>query len=114
LTPRTRGLFNHDLFTQMRPGAIFVNVGRGATVVTGDLVDALQRGGLGGACLDVVDPEPLPRRHPLWKMPNVMLTPHIAGLHRTGNDIAWTLIRENLRRYVAGEPLLSVVDLDRG
>lgn len=114
LTTQTRGLLQRTRFAQMKRGAVFVNVGRGATVVTDDLVQALREGHLGGACLDVVEPEPLPKAHPLWGMPNVLLTPHVAGLHGMGHAVAWTLIRENLRRYCAGERLLSVVDVERG
>ena len=91
----------------------FVNVARGASVVTDDLVAALRDGRVAGAGLDVTDPEPLPADHPLWQMPNVIITPHIAWY---GNDrerqIA--LARENIRRFIAGDPLLNVVDPAKG
>ena len=95
-------------------GALFINVGRGGTVVTADLVDALRDGRIGGAGLDVTDPEPLPPDHALWRAPNVLITPHVAaGLE--GDDIPrWLLARENLRRYVEGGKLLSEVDLAKG
>ncbi|MDW8259040.1 MAG: D-2-hydroxyacid dehydrogenase [Gammaproteobacteria bacterium] len=114
LTPATRGLFDAARFARMKRGAIFVNVGRGGTVVTLDLVAALQRGQLGGAGLDVTDPEPLPRDHPLWRAPNVIVTPHVAGDSDRGTAAQLQVLRENLRRYLAGGRLLSVVDLQRG
>ncbi len=114
LTPETRGLFDAEFFRRMKPGAYFINVGRGGSVVTADLVAALTAGELGGAALDVTDPEPLPADHPLWDMPNVIITPHVAGASDLRGARMFTLIRENLRRYAAGEPMLSVVDISRG
>jgi phosphoglycerate dehydrogenase-like enzyme len=114
LTDRTRGLFDAKLFAQMKPGAYFINVGRGATVVTEDLVEALQKGTIAGAGLDVTEPEPLPPGHPLWKMPNVIITPHVSSVADVDLESRWLLMRENLRRYVAGERMLSVVDASRG
>lgn len=113
LTDTTRGLFAADLFARAKPGAYFINVGRGGTVVTSALVDALESGHLAGAGLDVTDPEPLPSDHPLWQMTNVIITPHISW---AGNDVRYrnTLIRENIRRYLAGDALLNVVDPERG
>ena len=114
LTPDTRGMFDAAFFGAMKETAYFINVGRGESAVTADLVTALESGAIAGAGLDVTDPEPLPSGHPLWSMPNVILTPHIAG----GSDLVRgrvvALIAENLRRYVAGERMLSVVDLKRG
>ena len=114
LTPDTRGLFDAEFFQRMKPRAYFINVGRGGSVVTADLVAALTAGELAGAALDVTDPEPLPADHPLWDMPNVIITPHVAGASDLRGTRMFTLIRENLRRYVAGEPMLSVVDISRG
>lgn len=114
LTPETRGLFDAELFDAMPEHALFINVGRGASVVTDDLVAALEEGRIGGAGLDVTDPEPLPPSHPLWQSPNVIITPHVAA----GSDKVLTRLiavaRENLRRYIAGEPMLSVVEIERG
>jgi phosphoglycerate dehydrogenase-like enzyme len=114
LTSETRGLFDARFFDAMPVHALFINVGRGASVVTDDLVAALDTGRIGGAGLDVTDPEPLPPSHPLWRSPNVIITPHVAA----GSDKVLTRLigvaRENLRRYLAGEPMLSVVDVDRG
>ena len=98
----------------MKSTAYFVNVARGASVVTDDLVAALKNGQIAGAGLDVTDPEPLPEGHPLWTMPRVIITPHMAGRSDKGRDRLFLLVQENLRRYVAGEPMLSVVDIERG
>lgn len=114
LTDATRGLFDAAFFAAMKPGAYFVSVGRGASTVTADLVDALESGRIAGAGLDVTDPEPLPGDHPLWRAPRVLISPHTAGASDKGRERLFLLVRENLRRYVAGEPLLSVVDIERG
>ncbi len=114
LTPKTTGLFNAAMFARMKPSAYFINVGRGKSVVTDDLVAALNSGRIAGAGLDVVDPEPLPKDHPLWHARNVVITPHVAGNSELKLDRAWLVIRENLRRYVAGDKLFSVVDVSRG
>ena len=113
LTPETQGLFDKAFFDAIKPGAFFVNVARGGSVVTGDLVDALADGRIAGAGLDVTDPEPLPPEHPLWRMPNVIITPHIAW-YGNNRERQLALARENIRRFIAGDPLLSVVDPARG
>ncbi len=114
LTDETRGSFNSELFAAMKPSAFFINVGRGGTVNTADLIKALEDGSIAGAGLDVTDPEPLPDGHALWKAPNLIITPHFAAWSDAGRELHWLLYRENLRRFVAGEPLLSVVDPTRG
>ena len=114
LTPATRGMFDARFFAAVKPGALFINIGRGESVVTGALVTALQSGRLGGAGLDVTEPEPLPARHPLWAMENVIITPHIATSSDFRNDRTLTLVAENVRRYTRGDKLLSVVDLKQG
>jgi phosphoglycerate dehydrogenase-like enzyme len=114
LTPETKGLMNKAFFDAVKRGALFINVGRGATVVTDELVAALKDGRLGGAGLDVTDPEPLPPGHPLWRSPNTIVTPHVSA-SLEGNEVPrWILARENLRRYVEGEKLLSEVDVGKG
>jgi phosphoglycerate dehydrogenase-like enzyme len=113
LTAETRGLFDAKVFSAAKRGAWFFNVGRGATVVTNDLVAALQSGALAGAGLDVTDPEPLPSDHPLWKQPRVLITPHVSASEEDRSN-RWLLVRENLRRYVAGDRMLSVVDPGKG
>ena len=113
LTDETRGVLDADFFAATKRGAHFINVGRGKTVVTSALVAALESGQLAGAALDVTDPEPLPAGHPLWQMPNVIITPHVSA--RGGNFYRHALLaKENLRRFVAGEALLNVVIPERG
>jgi phosphoglycerate dehydrogenase-like enzyme len=113
LTTSTTGLLGREFFGQLKSGTYFINVGRGGTVVTDALLEALQDGRLAGAGLDVTDPEPLPADHPLWQMPNVIITPHISS-SAANRSLHRTLLRENLRRYAAGEALLNVVDPERG
>ena len=114
LTPQTTGIFNAKFFAAAKPGAYFFNVGRGGSVVEADLVAALESGRIAGAGLDVTDPEPLPATSALWKMQNVIITPHVSSDSDLGLDARVALIRENLRRYVAGERMLSEVDLGKG
>jgi phosphoglycerate dehydrogenase-like enzyme len=114
LTPETTGIFNAAFFAAMKQGGYFINVGRGKSVVTDDLVAALKSGQVGGAGLDVTEPEPLPDGHPLWSLRNVIITPHVAASSDVQNERYWILVVENLRRYAAGEPLLNVVDIQRG
>ena len=114
LTPSTKALFDAEFFAAMKPTAYFINVGRGKSAVTQDLVVALRVGQLAGAGLDVVDPEPLPALHPLWRMPNVIITPHVAGRSDQALQRMFLIVRENLRRYIHGEPMLSLVDLEAG
>jgi phosphoglycerate dehydrogenase-like enzyme len=114
LTPQTTGLFDTAFFSAMKPTAYFINVGRGKSVVTDDLLAALLAGRIAGAGLDVTEPEPLPSDHPLWHQPNVIITPHISAGSDLRSERLWIVMRENLRRYVAGERMLSVVDIDRG
>jgi len=113
LTPETTGLLDREFFSAAKRGAYFINVGRGRTVVTDDLVAALNSGQIAGAGLDVTEPEPLPADHPLWQMENVIITPHVAG--RGGNRVRHAiLLKENLRRFAAGDALLNVVDPELG
>jgi D-2-hydroxyacid dehydrogenase (NADP+) len=113
-TEQTDGLVGNRFFDAVKRGAYYINVGRGKTTVTADLVSALADGRLGGAGLDVVDPEPLPPGHPLWDAENIVITPHIAGRNSDALLRSLIIARENLRRYVLGEKILSVVDRDRG
>jgi len=114
LTRETTGMYDARFFGVLKPTALFINVARGASVVTDALVKALNEGRLAGAGLDVVDPEPLPPAHPLWRAPHVLITPHISSRSDLPGEARWILARENLRRYAAGERLFSVVDLQRG
>jgi phosphoglycerate dehydrogenase-like enzyme len=114
LTKATRHLFSRDLFRRMRRHAILVNVTRGAIVYGDDLLAALEEGLIGGAGLDVTDPEPLPPGHKLWTHPRAIVTPHTAGgsPRRAGRVIA-TFI-ENLQRMQDGRPLLALIDKQKG
>jgi phosphoglycerate dehydrogenase-like enzyme len=114
LTSGTRGIVDTDFLAGTKDGAIYISVGRGATTVTDALVAALASGKLRGAGLDVTDPEPLPEGHPLWALPNVLITPHVAGQSELSTRNRWIITRENLRRYILGEKLLNLVDLERG
>jgi phosphoglycerate dehydrogenase-like enzyme len=113
LTSSTLGLFNSDFFEVLKASAYFINIGRGKSVVTEDLIAALNKGKLAGAGLDVVEPEPLPADHALWQMPNVIITPHISGRSDLVMQRFWIFVRENLRRYVNGEALLNVVSIKK-
>ncbi len=110
LTPETNGLFNQAMFDSMKQGSYLINVARGQVVDTDALLDALRSGRLAGAGLDVTDPEPLPSDHPLWVFPNVIITPHVAADAEITQERTWAVMRENVRRFGAGEPLVNVVD----
>jgi phosphoglycerate dehydrogenase-like enzyme len=107
LTSDTRKFVDAKFFAQMKAGAIFVNAGRGGTVDTDALLDAVRSGRI-RAALDVTDPEPLPADHPLWKEPDVLITPHIAGTVAQWERRAYRFAGEQIRRYAAGEALLGV------
>ena len=110
LAPGTRGLIGARAFAAMRPGAVFLNLGRGPVVDEAALIDALRDGRLSGAGLDVFEREPLPPDSPLWDMPNVLVSSHVAGDYPGFEDDIVRLFVENLRRYRAGQALLNVVD----
>ena len=114
LTPKTHHLFDEELFKAMKPTAFLVNIGRGPIIKEDDLVKALKKGWIAGAGLDVFEQEPLPAKSPLWGMENVLLSPHVSGFTPHYDDRATDLFAENLRRYLAGEPLLNLVNRERG
>jgi phosphoglycerate dehydrogenase-like enzyme/glyoxylase-like metal-dependent hydrolase (beta-lactamase superfamily II) len=114
LTRETRGLIGAGEFAAMKDGAYFINIARGRVVDPDALVAALKGGKLAGAGLDVTEPEPLPDSSPLWSMENVIITPHNAGQADGSKRRGHLLVRENIRRFTAGEPLLNVVDKARG
>ena len=114
LTPATRGFFGPREFAAMRSDAVLINIGRGGTVQTDALVAALRSRRIAGAALDVVDPEPLPAEHPLWKLDNVILTPHYSGAHPGYVQRASAIFLENLARFIAGLKLVNLVDRDAG
>jgi phosphoglycerate dehydrogenase-like enzyme len=107
-TPATDGMFDAAMFGAMREGALFVNAGRGRTVDTDALLQALEARRV-RAVLDVMEPEPLPSEHPLWGAPNCIITPHSAGDTPGAERASWKLAGEQLRRYAAGEELINVV-----
>jgi phosphoglycerate dehydrogenase-like enzyme len=109
-TPETTRWFRRPQFQQMKRTAYIINIGRGAIVDLAGLTDALRAGDIAGAALDVYETEPLPAAHPLWKMENVILTPHIAGYSPRIAERHLGVLLENIRRFVAGEPLKNVVN----
>ena len=112
LTEDTRGILNRETFARMSRGAMLVNAARGGHLVQDDLLEALAEGQISAAVLDVTSPEPLPEGHPFWTHPAILMTPHVAGITR--RDSAVQVLIDNLRRELAGEPLLGEVDLSRG
>jgi phosphoglycerate dehydrogenase-like enzyme len=110
-TPETRGLVDARFLGMMRPGALLVNVARGAVVETDALVAALREGRV-RAALDVTDPEPLPADHPLWEAPGLLVTPHVGGATPAMWPRAYRLVREQLERFAAGQPLANVMTGD--
>jgi phosphoglycerate dehydrogenase-like enzyme len=113
-TRQTRHLLDADALARLKRGAILVNVGRGAVVDERALVSALRTGHLLGAALDVFEHEPLPPDDPLWELDNVIISPHTAALSERENERLVAAFCDNLRRYLAGEPLQHVVDVESG
>jgi phosphoglycerate dehydrogenase-like enzyme len=114
LTPETRGMVGRKVLTAMKPTAFLVDISRGGVVDHGALVEALTEKRIAGAFLDVYPVEPLPENSPLWDMPNILLTPHIAGASGEYMQRAIDLFSENLRRYLTGQPLLNLYQPKRG
>lgn len=110
LTAETRLLFDMHMFAACKPGALFINVARGGLVDQPALIDALGKGQLGGAAVDVTEPEPLPSNDPLWQAPNMIISPHIAS---SGSGVSMQRLAgsaaDNLRRFIDGQPLLGVI-----
>jgi phosphoglycerate dehydrogenase-like enzyme len=113
-TDATKGMIGSAQFREMKRGAYFIAVSRGTIYSTDALVEALANHQLAGAGLDVTNPEPLPANHPLWKFENVVITPHIAGASDVSLSRVIEMLKENIRRFSAGEPLLNVVDKEKG
>jgi phosphoglycerate dehydrogenase-like enzyme len=109
-TPATEGFFNRSKFRRMKQSAFFINIGRGMTTKLDDLVAALDAGEIAGAALDVYEQEPLPAEHPLWGMPNVLMTPHMAGYGPHLNERRLQIIEDNCRAFAEGRALRNVVD----
>jgi phosphoglycerate dehydrogenase-like enzyme len=112
-SPATDGLFDKAMLKRMKAGALLVNAGRGMAVDTDALLAAVSKGRIRTA-LDVTDPEPLPEGHPLWHLPGAFLTPHIAGDSHESERRVYRLIGEQVRRYMAGEPLVNIVRRGKG
>ena len=114
LTPETEGLIGATELHLMKSDAWLVNVGRGRLIVTDDLVAALRERRIGGATLDVTDPEPLPKEHPLWTLDNCLITPHIGNTRAMAVPLLSERITTNCRLFAAGQPLVGVVDVSLG
>ena len=114
LTDETHGMFDDEAFRRMKPSALLINVTRGKIVDEPSLLRALEDGLIGGAGLDVTPEEPLPQDSPLWDMPNVIVTPHVAGGSPIRLDRTVGLFCDNLERFLVGKPLLSVIDKRKG
>ncbi len=114
LTPATKGMFDRKVLEAMRPDAWIINVARGGLVDTDALVDVLRKGAIGGAALDVTDPEPLPDGHPLWAMDNVMITPHVANTWKMALPELVEMVRRNVAIYSEGKELEGLVDPSLG
>jgi phosphoglycerate dehydrogenase-like enzyme len=107
-------MFSLDEFGLMEDHAWIVNVARGRHIVTDDLVEALRTGMIGGAALDVTDPEPLPIDHPLWTLPNCIITPHVGNTPEMAKPLLAARVTENVRRFGRGDDLIGLVDVDAG
>lgn len=114
LTPETEAMISRSELEQMASHAWIVNVARGRHIVTDDLVWALQQGVIGGAALDVTDPEPLPGGHPLWALPNCIITPHVGNTPEMAIPLLSERITANVRRFANGEPLIGLIHFDLG
>jgi phosphoglycerate dehydrogenase-like enzyme len=114
LTPETEGIIGRSEFEVMESHAWIVNVARGKHIITDDLVWALSNNVIGGAALDVTDPEPLPEGHPLWSLPNCIITPHVGNTPEMAIPLLSERVRENVRRYMNDLPLIGLVDAHLG
>ena len=107
LTPETRGMFGVEEFKAMKPGAFLVHISRGGIVDEAALLQALNEKRIAGAAIDVFQQEPLPATDPLWKAPNIILTPHVSGFSPKYKERAGEMFADNLKRYLHGEPLMN-------
>lgn len=114
VTPATQRAFGAEQFSVMKPDAFLLNVGRGALIDEPALIEALRQHRIGGAALDVTTEEPLPENSPLWELDNCMITPHTAGISPRLWERQYNYFTQNLRRFLAGQPLLGLVDKTRG
>ena len=114
LTPETEGFLDRERLSHLKPGALVVNLARGGIVDEDALVEALKEERIAGAAFDVFAEEPLPESSPLWDVPNLLVTPHMAGIVGDYIERVVAIFAENLKRFETGEPLLNQVDRDRG
>ncbi len=114
VTPETENMFDRRRLKNMKPGAWLINFGRGALIVDDDLIQAVKAKEIAGAVLDVFRTEPLPPEHPFWQTPGIYVLPHIGGGHPERDKWVASLLTENVRRHLAGEPLKELVDRTRG
>jgi len=114
LTDETRHIIDEQALAAMKPTAWIVNVGRGKHIVTAALTTALANGDIGGAALDVTDPEPLPDSHELWSLPNCIITPHTANTPEMGLVLLKLRVAENLSRFCEGKPLIGLINVEEG
>jgi phosphoglycerate dehydrogenase-like enzyme len=112
-TPETEGFFDRARFRRMKKTAFFINIGRGMTTRLDDLVAAIRAGEIAGPGLDVFEEEPLPPEHPLWTLPGVLITPHVAGYGPHLDERRFAILLDNCRRFLAGEKLMNLVDKAR-
>lgn len=110
LTPQTRHLLNRTTLAAVKPGAVIINVARGGLIDPAALIAALDAGHVAHACLDVFEPEPLPAGSPLWTHPRITVTPHMSGVMPAAAELQEDLLRQNIRKYQAGEPLLNEIN----
>ena len=113
-TSETKNLISFDEFKLMKSSAIIANIGRGSIINTDALIDALNTNKIGGAGLDVTDPEPLPPDHPLWKAKNVLITPHVSAASRHNKIRRLMIFADLIKRYQNGQPLYNIVDFNKG
>jgi phosphoglycerate dehydrogenase-like enzyme len=113
-TKETLNLISEPEFGAMKTGAFIIDVSSGGIIKTGALINAFKEKRIGGAVLDVFEQEPLPKDHPLWDLPNLIITPHIAGVSIRYNERAVLLIKENLDRYIKNSSLLNIFSQDLG
>ena len=114
LTPETRRMFGPKEFSMMKPSAVFYNFGRGASIDENALIEALEKGTIRAAALDVFAEEPLPQNNPLWKAKNIFITPHVGGPVPHYTQLLTEIFIDNLKRFLAGQPLATVVDKAKG
>src|SRR5579864_17013 len=114
ITPNSRGMIGQQQIRQMKRGSYVLQMSRGAIVNEAALVDALEEGHLAGAGLDVTETEPLPVGDPLWTAPNLIVTPHTSASSELTTNLVWSILAENVGRFVRGEPLMNLVDKKRG